>query len=216
MKFLNSNTVQTIVDNSPSGKNTKFLSAAHSLWYRFKNYDKCPPMAYEHNGEVVCMIFATFNRDGYSNLYEIVTLEGKEGNGFASRCWDEYIKYAVEERNSKRLKISCTPTSVTWHKRNGLIFWAVDPSGSLRSDQPLFSTRQDQVDYQTNAVNNPIDTVIQLPEKAKNQFLAEGIDDHGFGTKKKAAVESAISAVGQFWLRDALVASKQNTLEEFI
>jgi hypothetical protein len=73
--------VENIISNSPAGKNTKFLSAAHSLWYRFHNYDKALPMAYEVNGDVVCLIFATFNRDGYANLYEIVTLEGKEGNG---------------------------------------------------------------------------------------------------------------------------------------
>ena len=84
MLFVNSTRVEELIKNSPAGKNTKFLSAAHSLWYRFKNYEKAPPMAYEDNGEIVCLIFATSNRDGYANLYEIVTLEGKEGKGYAS------------------------------------------------------------------------------------------------------------------------------------
>ena len=78
MLFVNSTRVEELIKNSPAGKNTKFLSAAHSLWYRFKNYEKSPPMAYEDNGEIVSLIFATHNRDGYANLYEIVTLEGKE------------------------------------------------------------------------------------------------------------------------------------------
>ena len=82
MNFVNSTRVEELIKNSPAGKNTKFLSAAHSLWYRFHNYDKCPPLAYEVNGDVVSLIFATFNRDGYANLYEIVTLEGKEANRF--------------------------------------------------------------------------------------------------------------------------------------
>ena len=132
MNFINSTRVEQIIDSSPAGKNTKFLSAAHSLWTRFHNYEKQLPMCLEVNGEVVSMIFATFNRDKYVNLYEIVTVEGKEGNGYASQCWDMFVEYSVNERKAERLKMSCTPTSVTWHMRNGLIFWAVDPTGSLR------------------------------------------------------------------------------------
>ena len=216
MKFVSSHTVQEIIDKSPAGKNTKFLSAAHSLWTRFKNYEKCPPLAYEHNGEIVCLIFATFNRDGYANLYEIVTVEGKEGNGFASKCWDAWIDYAVHEKKSKRLKMSCTPSSVTWHKKNGILFWAVDPSGSLRSDQPLFDNRKMQVDYQNIAKQNPAIAALELPEKARKQFLTEGIDDHGFGTKKKIKIQEAINNVNGFWLRDALLNMKDPTLEEFL
>ena len=212
MLFVNSTKVEELIKNSPAGKNTKFLSAAHSLWYRFKNYEKSPPMAYEDNGEVVCLIFATFNRDGYANLYEIVTLEGKEGKGYASKCWDSWIKYAVEERNTKRLKISCTPSSVTWHYRNGLIFWAVDPTGSLRSDQPLFPSRAEQLSYRTTAIGNP-NTALP-PSKARDQFKSEGLENYDWGSKKKQKTQTAIDAVGDAWLRDALLS--ETTLEEFL
>lgn len=212
MNLVNSTKVETLIKNSPAGKNTKFLSAAHSLWYRFHNYDKAPPMSYEVNGEVVSLIFATFNRDGYANLYEIVTLEGKEGNGYASKCWDCWIKYAVEERGSKRLKISCTPSSVTWHYRNGLIFWAVDPTGSLRSDQPLFPTRAEQVAYRDNAIVNPLSAL--PPHKARDQFRIESLESYKWGEKKKAKTQAAIDAVGKAWLRDALM--DQPSLEEFL
>jgi hypothetical protein len=212
MNLVNSTKVEDLIKNSPAGKNTKFLSAAHSLWYRFHNYDKAPPMSYEVNGEVVSLIFATFNRDGYANLYEIVTLEGKEGNGYASKCWDCWIKYAVEERGSKRLKISCTPSSVTWHYRNGLIFWAVDPTGSLRSDQPLFPTRAEQVAYRDNAIVNPLSAL--PPYKARDQFRIEGLESYTWGDKKKAKTQAAIDAVGKAWLRDALM--DQPSLEEFL
>lgn len=212
MNFVNSTKVEDIIKNSPAGKNTKFLSAAHSLWYRFHNYDKCPPLAYEVNGDVVSLIFATFNRDGYANLYEIVTIEGHEGKGYASKCWDAWIKYAVEERNIKRLKISCTPSSVSWHLRNGLVFWAVDPTGSLRSDQPLFATRAEQIVYRDYAIVNPLQAL--PPYKAREQFRAEGLESYKWGDKKKAKSQAAIDAVGKAWLREALM--EQPSLEEFL
>lgn len=212
MNFINSTRVEELIKTSPAGKNTKFLSAAHSLWYRFKNYEKAPPMTYEVNGEIVCLIFATHNRDGYANLYEIVTLEGKEGNGYASKCWEAWIKYAVEERKSTRLKISCTPSSVTWHKRNGLIFWAVDPTGSLRSDQPLYATRAEQIAFRSSAILHP--TSALPPYKARDQFRGEGIDSYKWGERKKAKTQAAIEAVGDTWLRNALL--DQPSLEEFL
>ena len=212
MLFVNSTRVEELIKNSPPGKNTKFLSAAHSLWYRFHNYEKSPPMAYEDNGEIVSLIFSTFNRDGYTNLYEIVTLEGKEGKGYASKCWDAWIKYASEERKSKRLKISCTPSSVTWHCRNGLVFWAVDPTGSLRSDQPLFATRKEQIEWKEFAVLNPSQAL--PPHKARQQFLSESLESYSWGEKKKAKTQEAINAVGNAWLREALL--EQPSLEEFL
>jgi len=212
MNLVNSTKVEDLIKNSPAGKNTKFLSAAHSLWVRFHNYEKSLPLAYEVNGEVVCLIFATFNRDGYSNLYEIVTLEGKEGNGYASKCWDAYLDYAVNVRKSTRLKISCTPSSVTWHYKNGLIWWAVDPTGSLRSDQPLFPTRAEQIAYRDFAIVNPLQAL--PPYKAREQFLAEGLESYKWGDKKKAKTQTAINAVGKAWLRDALM--EQPSLEEFL
>jgi len=212
MTLINSTKVEDIIKNSPAGKNTKFLSAAHSLWIRFHNYDKCPPFALEENGEIVSLIFATFNKDGYANLYEIVTVEGKEGNGYASKCWDLWIKYAVEARKAKRLKISCTPSSVTWHYRNGLIFWAVDPTGSLRSDQPLFATRSEQLSFRDFAIVNP--TSALPPHKARDQFRLEGLESYKWGEKKKNKTQEAINAVGKAWLRETLM--DQPTLETFL
>jgi len=212
MIFVNSTKVQQLIESSPAGKNTKFLSAAHSLWTRFHNYDKSLPMAYEVNGEVVSLIFATFNRDGYANLYEIVTIEGQEGKGYASKCWDAWIKYAVEERKIQRLKISCTPSSVSWHNRNGLVFWAVDPTGSLRSDQPLFATRAEQIAFRDKAIVSPLQAL--PPAKARAQFLTEGLESYKWGEKKKAKTQAAIDTVGKSWLREALM--DQPSLEDFL
>ena len=213
MLFVNSTKVHEILENAPDGKNTKFLSAAHNLWTRFKNYEKCPPMALEVNGEIVSLIYATFNRDNYTNLYEIVTVEGQEGKGYASRIWDEYIKYAVQERNMERLKISCTPTSVGWHYRNGLIFWGVDPTGSLRSDQKMFATREEQCAYRDYCIENPMQA-LPPKEKVREQLRKEGIEFYEWGVKKTERTQEAINSVGRAWLRESLF--NTTTLEEFL
>ncbi len=188
---------------SEEGKNTRFLKSSHNLWYRFKNYTKAPPLAAREGDDIVALIFATFNKDGYTNLYEIVTMEGHEGKGYGSKVWEYFLDYAVNQKQSKRLKISCTPSSVTWHMRNGLVFWAVDPSGSLRSDQPLFATRGEQLEFRAKAIVTPS---IAKPTNPRviEQLKKEAPESHGFGKKKMSATEEAIAAVGECWLRDAL------------
>jgi hypothetical protein len=206
VKFATKEQVEDLINNSPDGKNTRFLSASHSLWFRFQNYDKCPPMILEDNGKIVSLIFATFNRDKYTNLYEIVTAEGCEGRGYASQIWNEYVDYAVNVQSMKRLKISCTPSSVSWHLRNGLVFWAVDPTGSLRSDQPLFPNREEQLIFRKLAIYDPY---IALPsEKICAKLREESLESHKFGKKKLEATQKAIETVGEAWLRRALFEPK--------
>lgn len=201
-KFIDSDEVTTILEKSSAGKNTKFLSASHSLWTRFKNYESSPPFALVKNKQVVSLIFATFNRDGYTNLYDIVTVQGQEGHGYASDIWDHYVEYACNKKNSKRLKISCTPSSLTWHMRNGLVFWAVDPTGSLRSDQPLFKNREEQMIFRKLAIDDPS---IAIPsEKVCEKLRNESLESHKFGAKKRGIVEQAIKTASETWLRDAL------------
>lgn len=204
--------VEDLLESQPEGKNTKFLKSSHNLWFRFHNYDKNPPFVMLDDGKPVALVFATFSqRSKYINLYEIVTLEGMEGKGYASQVW-QYVMQAAYDSDMRRLKISCTPSSITWHVRNGLIFWAVDPSGSLRSDQPLFRTRQEQLDFREEAVKNP--SIAFPADSVYNKLLAESLDSYKFGAKKRAQVEEAIKSVGKYWLRDSLV-NNANTLEEF-
>lgn len=211
-KTYNKEQVEQLIEKQPEGKNTRFLNSAHSLWFRFHNYDNHPPYVLEDNDEAVALIFATQSkRSRYVNLYEIVTLEGKEGKGYASKVWSHFIKEA-HGNGMERLKMSCTPTSVTWHMRNGLVFWAVDPSGSLRSDQPLYPTREGQQAFRIAALDRP--ELAFPPQKVIDKLVDEGIDDHGFGKKKYAVVEQAIKDVGNYWLRDSLLIN-QASLEEF-
>ena len=207
VSFVRFDQVQDIITKSDKGRNTRFLSSAHSLWYRFGNYDKTPPMAYEVNGEIVSLIFATYNRDTYSNLYEIVTIEGQEGNGYASRIWDLWTDYAVQERQITRLKMSCTPSSITWHQRNGLLWWAVDPSGSLRSDQPLYATRSEQLAFRDYAIDHPLEAL--PPAKTRKKLSAEGLENYSWGDKKRAKTQEAIEAAGRSWLREFMIRADQ-------
>jgi hypothetical protein len=204
--FVGNGAVKNLIASSVEGKNTKFLATADSLWFRFGNYQKSPPFAYLVENQIVCLIFATFNKDKYANLYEIVTVQGCEGKGYASTCWDAWIAYAVNIKKTERLKMSCTPSSVTWHYKNGLIWWAVDPTGSLRSDQKLFSTRTEQLAYRNFAITNPIQA---LPaQKIRAQFVKESLESYGWGLQKKTKTEKAIQAVGKAWLRPALFLNK--------
>ncbi len=211
-KYLtcNEKEVAEIISKQPDGKNTAFLKSSHNLWFRFKNYEKQPPFCLLENNEPVALVFATMSdRAKYINLYEIVTLESKERNGFASDIWKHVMKTAYDN-SMRRLKISCTPSSVSWHKRNGLIFWAVDPSGSLRSDQPLFPTVDQQLEFRERAV---VDPSIALPDsKIIEQFKNEGYDS--FGAKKKEKILEAIETVKPYWLRHALF--EQANLEQWI
>lgn len=202
--------VESILDSQPEGQNTKFLKSAHNLWFRFKNYDKHPPFVLEDNVPVA-LVFITFSdRSKYANLYEIVTLEGMEGNGYASKVYWEVMAEA-HKQGMKRLKMSCTPSSVTWHKRNGTLFWGVDPSGSLRCNVPIFPNLHEQLTFRELAIKDPDSA---LPDKkVMLQLKADSIESHGFGPKKTAKVEQAINDVGEYWIREALF--NENTLESF-
>lgn len=205
--------VEELLSKQPEGKNTKFLKSAHNLWYRFKNYDKHPPFVLEDDGPVA-LVFITFSqRSKYANLYEIVTLEGKEGNRYGGVAYWTVMK-AAHEAGMERLKMSCTPTSVTWHLRNGTIFWGVDPSGSLRCDVPIFPNKHEALTFRELALKDP--TFALPPEKVVAKLKEEGIEAHGFGAKKTATVEEAIDAVGEYWMRLSLFEHTHQSLETFL
>lgn len=205
MKMVEEAEIVELINSSKAGKNTKFLSASHSLWKRFGNYDRYPPLVLDDNG-IKSVIYATFSvRTRYVNLYEICTVQGQEGKGYASAAWDGFLDHA-HQHDMGRLKISCTPSSIGWHNRNGLVFWAVDPTGSLRSDQPIFQTRKEQLEFREKTIQDPR---IAFPEpKVMAKLKSEGLEDHNFGIKKAAQVMGAIKKVESAWLRKALFKQK--------
>ena len=182
-----------------SHRNTKFLKQAHNLWFRFKNYEKHPAFALKENDKIVAVIFATTSeRTKYINLYEIVTIAGEEKKGYASKVWSEFIAYWYD-KGMKRIKLSCTPDSVTLHVRNGLIFWSVDKQGSLRSDQPLMRTREEQVELRKQALNKP---ELVIPDyNTRQKLLLEDIETLHLSQKKLAIVFDTIEKVRAYWFR---------------
>ena len=159
-------------------------------------------MALVKHDRKVCIIFATFNKNFYANLYEIVTVQGHEGKGYASQLWEQFTEYAVRQKGMKRLKISCTPSSITWHIRNGLIFWGVDSTGSLKSDQPLFPDRATQLQMRNLFVKSP---EMALPSDKVIVILQESqLNNWHFSPIKQKEIEEAIEKVGKYWLGDYL------------
>lgn len=215
IKRMTKEEVEELLKYKPEGKNTKFLKSAHNLWFRFKNYEKHPPFVLMDGGiDPVALVFITFSqRSKYANLYEIVTIEGEEGRGYASEVYWEVMAEA-HKQGMQRLKMSCTPSSVTWHMRNGTLFWAVDPSGSLRCDIPLFPNLHEQLTFRETALKDPS---FALPSESVIENLRnEGLENYGWGVKKTEKVQSAIDKVGEFWLRNHLDDPTSVSLEEFL
>ena len=202
ISFLKETDIQNAIFRSSSGANTKFLQQSHSLWYRFNNYQKNAPYGLYKDGNLVSVIFATTSHQTkYINLYEIVTLQGQEGKGYATDIWSQFVEYWYDA-GMKRIKLSCTPSSITWHMRNGLIFWAVDKQGSLRSDQPLKRTINEQVDFREYALTEPS---VALPDiKVRMKLREEDVETLQLSQKKILETYQAIKKVGEYWFRPYL------------
>lgn len=208
--------VEALLEKQPEGRNTRFLKASHNLWFRFKNYAKHPPFALlDENDEPVALVFITFSqRSKYANLYEIVTLEGNEGNGYAQHIYWECMAMAFDA-GMERLKMLCTPSSVTWHLRNGIIVWAINRNGEVRVDQPLFRTQREQIDFREEAVKDP---TIALPNPKVIERLKDegGLDTHPWGNKKLAIAEGTVESIGDYWFRPTLFEPTHMSLEDFL
>jgi len=201
-QFVKSDEVVRCIEQSTTGKNTKFLKQSHSLWYRFGNYETNPPFVLYKNNQIVSIIFATTSqKTKYINLYEICTIQGHEGKGYATEIWSNFISYWYG-LSMQRIKLSCTPSSITWHLRNGLVFWSVDKQGSLRSDQPLQNTITEQNKFREQAVSKPI---IAMPDnKVCEKLRSEDVETLQLSSKKMIETYNAIQKVGKYWLRPNL------------
>ena len=167
--------------------------SSHNLWIRFKNYKDNPPLlTLQTNYHPVCMI-TKLKREPYANLYEIFAVHP----GYATNLWD--IMAHMKANGVERLKMSCTPSSIGWHKRNGIVGWAIDPSGSIRVDVPICETQEEQLALRERAIDNP--WLVMPPERKSIQLRAE---HNSFGKIKQPKVDQAIDTLGDFWLRKYL------------
>lgn len=184
----------------PEEKNTKFAKGAHNLWIRFHNYGRHDPWVLEEDGQIVavCHITVLRKRD-YANLYEIYTIPNSEGKGYASKLYWHIMENLAFSYPDIRLKMSCTPTSIGWHYRNGIIGYGVDPSGSIRVDMPIAATKQDQLQLRESWQTNP--EYVLPPAKSREKLLKE---NPTFGVKKTAQVAQSIETMGQYYLRQVI------------
>ena len=199
IRNLNEDDMQLLVetmqaDNNP---NAAFAKGAHNLWIRFKNYKNNPPFVNftsDYHVGAVCMI-TKLKREPYANLYEIFAVYP----GHATRLyWD--IMAHMKANGVERLKMSCTPSSIGWHYRNGIVGWAVDPSGSIRVDVPICETQADQLALRNGAIHRP---ELVMPPAKQQIKLAE--EENSFGPKKIIQVEKAIETMGEFYMRRHLI-----------
>ena len=209
IKFLKETDIQKAIFNSPNGANTKFLQQSHSLWYRFNNYQSNAPFGLYKDDQLVSVIFATTSeKTKYINLYEIVTIQGQEKKGYATEIWSRFVEFWFDA-GMHRIKLSCTPSSVSWHMRNGLVFWSVDKQGSLRSDQPLKRSINEQVDFRKYALTQPS---VALPDKKTRMKLREeDVESLQLSQKKALETYQAIQKVGEYWFRPHLYGLSKNS-----
>ena len=202
IKQINETDVNLLILQSQDGNNTKFIKNSHNLWLRFKNYEKQKPFGLYKDNKCVSIIFATLSeKNKYVNLYEICTKQGEEKKGYAREIWSLFIEYCFIKK-MQRIKLSCTPSSINWHIKNGLVFWSVDKSGSLRSDQPLKRTISEQNKLREEALNNPklVLPSKEICEKLKN----EEIENLNLSKPKAIKAYEAIKFVGKYWFRNYL------------
>ena len=202
IEFVDEPVIEEIIKNSVSGRNTRFLKASHSLWKRFQNYNKHKPFVLYEKGTAVVAIFATSSeKTKYINLYEIVTVQGEERKGYARNAWALFVGY-WHNKGMNRIKLSCTPDSIGFHAKNGLVFWSVDKQGSLRSDQPLMPSIAEQTSLRESAL---IDPRLVMPEpKVCEKLKIEHIEYLNLSEKKLMQTCQAIRSVGHFWFRKHL------------
>ena len=202
MKWYQEGDVEELIDNSIAGKNTSFLKASHSLWKRFKNYDSHPPFVLIEDNDAVAIIFATNSkRTNYINLYEIVTIQGHERKGYGSKIWNQFVKYWANTQ-MERIKLSCTPDSIGFHIKNGLVFWSVDNSGSLRSDQPLLESAEQQIKLREKSLSEP--NLVMPEKKVCEKLKKEDIENLKLSQNKLLKTYDAIQKADKYWLRKHL------------
>jgi hypothetical protein len=187
------------INNMPEGRNTRFARNANNLWTRFKNFENNPPWVLKEEGDIKCAILITkLVREPYCNLYEIVTKEGQEGKGYARRLYWHVMSHMFND-GVKRLKMSCTTSSIGWHYRNGIIGWGIDPTGSIRVDIPLRPTLEEQLELRNNFEDNKFE--IMPEEKVAIRLLRENVS---FGKKKEIQVNLSREVMGEHYRRKDL------------
>ena len=202
IRYSNKEEMETLIKHmeETNHPNFKFANSSHSLWIRFKIYEEgtrdMPFVIIDDEGDIaaVCMI-TTLKKQPYANLYEIFAVK----KGYATELYWGVMEN-MKKRGVERLKMSCTPSSIGWHYRNGIVGWAVDPTGSIRVDVPICRTQEGQLRLRDAALETP--SLVMPTGKQAEKLRSE---ENSFGPKKIIQVEKAIETMGEFYMRKHLI-----------
>ena len=182
--------------------NNSLIRWNHGMWIRFGNYDNDNlPLAMLVKGNIVGLVFYCILKNHIVNQYEIIVREGVTHEKYGEYLWRYWIEY-VSLQGAKYLKISCTPQSIKWHYKHGLIFWGIDSSGSLRSFQPLFPTVEEQCRWRDYVIKHP-DYKILSPKIAQF-YLNEMLKDRKWSKEKINKIKDSILYIDKAWFYSRL------------
>lgn len=135
----------------PDNKRKRFLSNAHSLWIRFKNYEKQLPIAIVENNEIKSIAFVSkLKKQSMINLYDIVSFD----TGYGKILWQEmiahYYKLGVEN-----IKFRALYSAIKFYDNLGIYFWGFDGK-SFTVEQPLYPTIEEMQEWRNQFILNPV------------------------------------------------------------
>jgi hypothetical protein len=127
------------------------VNAMNSLWVRFQNYEKFPPIAVvDENGQVMAIAMITHLKNNDINLYDIVSF--KPGAG--TTLWKAILKI-YSEKGAKNIKFRALKSALRFYSNKGIYYWGFDGK-SYTVFQPLFGTIEEMKNWQNDFLKNPI------------------------------------------------------------
>lgn len=133
-----------------AGHRKTMVNTMNSLWVRFQNYEKFPPIAVVENGQVMAIAMITHLKNNDINLYDIVSFSP----GFGTTLWKAILKI-YSEKGAKNIKFRALKSALRFYSTKGIYYWGFDGK-SYTVFQPLFGTIEEMQNWQTEFLKNPI------------------------------------------------------------
>ena len=132
-----------------SSKRT-MLNAMNSLWFRFHNYEKFPPIAIVDAGVIKSVAMVTHLKNGDINLYDIVSFELGKG----TELWKAILKI-YSEKGANNIKFRALKSALRFYSTKGIYYWGFDGK-SYTVYQPLFGTIEEMVKWNEEFIKAPV------------------------------------------------------------
>ncbi len=170
---LNKEEVENFISSLPNSDRKKFLCNAHSLWIRFRNYEKQLPIAIIENSQLKSIAFVSkLKKHSMINLYDIVSFD----TGYGKKLWMEMIAYYYN-LGVRNIKFRALYSAVKFYDDLGIYFWGFDGK-SFTVEQPLYSTIEEMQKWRNDFILSPICANDKLLEdKDPSKKIKYMIDD---------------------------------------